>query len=347
MTLESKIRRSRASILVLALWALLLWFPSASPQSLQATQASDAPDLTRQLDAVTHPFDAGKCSEVSAAARRALAGNPKDAQADLWLARCCLELAEYDQAIIYAERTVDLEPGSSQAHLWLGRSYGLEAERAHSFLLARRVRREFETAVQLDPGNLAARRDLMEFYLEAPWALGGSQDKARRQAEAITARDAVEGHLARAAFWQGRHQPLRAEAEYRAALELKPARVEPYFEIAEFYEKRGEAGEVEGALKAASLMQPLDPRLDYYGGVARVLEGGPFSEAEQFLKNYLSRAPVRSDFPSHAAAHEWLGRLYEQSGRTRQAVEHYRTALRLDAHRREARQALARLHPDR
>src|SRR6059058_2028612 len=131
------------------------------------------------------------------------------------------------------------------------------------------------------------------------------------------------------------------------SLELKLARVEPYFEMAEFYEKRGEAGEVEGALKAASLMQPLDPRLDYYRGVARVLDGGPFSEAEQFLKNYLSRAPVRSDFPSYAAAHEWLGRLYERSGRTRQAVEHYQMALRLDAHRREARQALARLHPDR
>src|SRR5438132_742203 len=193
MTLEPKIRRIRASIFVLALCALRLGlpFPPASPQSLQATQASDASNLIRQLDAVTHPFDAGKCSEVSAAARR---------------------------------------------------------------------------------------------------ALGGSQDKARREAEAITARDAVEGHLARGAFWQDLRQPLRAEAEYREALELKPARVEPYFEIAEFYEKRGEAGEVEGAVKAASLMQPLDPRLDYYRGVARVLDGGPFSEAEQFLKNYLSRA---------------------------------------------------------
>ena len=343
MTLEPKIRRIRARTLVLALWALGLWFAPASPQSLQATQAP-GPDPARHLDAVTHPFDAAKCSEVSVAARQALTRNPKDAQADLWLARCYFELAEYEQAVVYAERTVELEPGSSEAHLWLGRFYGLAAERAHSFLLARKVRREFETAVQLDPGNLAARRDLMEFYLEAPWALGGSRDKAQQQVESIAARDLVEGHLARAAFWQGLHQPLRAEAEYQGALELKPARVEPYFEMAEFYEKRGEAGEVEGVLKAASLMQPLDPRLDYYRGVARVLEGGPFSEAEQFLKNYLSRAPVRSDFPSHAAAYEWLGRLYERSGRAPQAVEHYQTALRLDAHRREARQALARLH---
>src|SRR2546422_10492083 len=162
MTLEPKIRRIRASIFVLALCALGLGlpFPPASPQSLQATQASDAPNLIRQLDAVTHPFDAGKCSEVSAAARRALAGNPKDAQADLWLARCYFELAEYDQAIIYAERTVDLEPGSSQAHLWLGRSYGLEAERAHRFLLAGRGRGGVGEGGLDGPGEPPARRGL-------------------------------------------------------------------------------------------------------------------------------------------------------------------------------------------
>src|SRR2546428_3240143 len=202
MTLEPKIRRIRARTLVLALWALGLWFAPASPQSLQATQAP-GPDRTRRLDAVTHPFDAGKCSEVSAAARQALTRNPKDAQANLWLARCYFELAEYDQAVVYAERTVELEPGSSEAHLWLGRFYGLAAERAHSFLLARKVRREFETAVQLDPGNLAARRDLMEFYLQPPRGPGGSQDKAREQAEAIAARDSAEGHLAPPGFWQG------------------------------------------------------------------------------------------------------------------------------------------------
>ena len=124
---------------------------------------------------------------------------------------------------------------------------------------------------------------------------------------------------------------------------MKPARVEPYFEIAEFYEKRGEAGEVEGAVKAASLMQPLDPRLDYYGGVARVLEGGPFSEAEQFLKNYLSRAPVRSDFPSHAAAHEWLGRLYESQGNKEAARKEYQIALGLDPKSKTAHEALKRV----
>jgi Tfp pilus assembly protein PilF len=295
----------------------------------------------------TQPFDAGTCAEVTALTLPTLTRNPEEAQADVWLARCYLGRAEYDQAAVYAARAVDLDPASSEAHLWLGRSYGLQAERAHSFLLARRVRHEFELAVQLDANNLAARRDLMEFYLDAPWVLGGSQGRAWQQADAIAARDALEGHLARAACWQSLLQPLRAADEYRQALDLRPEQVEPYFEVAEFYERQAQAAQVEGAVKAASRIKPNDPRLDYYRGVARVLEGGPFSEGERFLNNYLARAPVGTDFPSRAAAHEWLGRLYERWGRIKPAVEHYQAAVQLDHRRREAREALSRLRPER
>ena len=297
-----------------------------------------------QSDTGGQQFGIGNCLEATTAVGEGAAKNPKDARANLLVARCYFERADYEKAVAYAGRAVELEPHSSEGHRWLGRSYGLKAEHEHSMLSAKRVRQEFELAVQLDPGNLAARRDLMEFYLEAPWFLGGSQDKAWQQAEAIAARDKVEGHLARAAFWQSRRQPLRAEVEYRQILNLRPKRVEPYFAIAEFYENRANGAEVEGALGAAAHVRPDDPRLDYYRGVACVLERGPLPEAERFLRNYLARAPMRHpDFPSHAAAHEWLGRLYEQWGKTQQAVEGYQTALRLDAHRRKARAALARL----
>jgi Tfp pilus assembly protein PilF len=317
---------------------------STQPWAFKTTPSLDAGG--GQSDTGRQQYDNGNCIESTAALRAGAAKNPKDAGANLLVARCYFEHADYERAVAYAGRAVELEPDSSEGHLWLGRSYGLKAEREHSMLLAKRVRREFELAVQLDPGNLAARRDLMEFYLEAPWFLGGSQDKAWQQVEAIAARDAVEGHLARAGFWQGRHQPQQAESEYRAVLALKPRSLEPYLAAAEFYENRANGGEIEHVAEAAAHIRPDDPRLDYYHGVACVLERGPFPEAEQFLKDYLARAPMRSDFPSHAAAYEWLGRLYEQWGRTQQAVERYQTALRLDAHRRKAREALARLHAE-
>ena len=71
-----------------------------------------------------------------------------------------------------------VEPNNGEYHLWLGRTYGEKAD-ASNFLtaagLAKKVRTEFERAVQLDPGNVMARTDLAEFYLEAPGIVGGGQ----------------------------------------------------------------------------------------------------------------------------------------------------------------------------
>ena len=53
----------------------------------------------------------------------------------------------------------------------------------------KKVRTEFERAVELDPKNSEARADLAEFYIEAPSIVGGGKDKARAQAEALAGFD--------------------------------------------------------------------------------------------------------------------------------------------------------------
>jgi len=65
--------------------------------------------------------------------------------------------------------------------------------------------------------------------------------------------------------------------------------------------------------------------------------------AEEYLKSYLASTPDRSDWPSHAAAREWLGRLYEAEGKNVEAAEQYRAALQLDPGRKEARARLKHL----
>jgi len=102
---------------------------------------------------------------------------------------------------------------------------------------------------------------------------------------------------------------------------------------------------MDAATEAASRINAKDPRLAYYKGVAWVLKAQNLPEAEKSLKAYLLRAPSRSDFPSRAAAEEWLGRLYELQGKAREPAEHYRAALELDPKRARAREALRRLHP--
>jgi tetratricopeptide (TPR) repeat protein len=96
--------------------------------------------------------------------------------------RALYEAGAYEEAARMLEQAVALEPQNSDLHLWLGRSYGRAAERAgwlRAVQLAHRTRREFETAVALDPGNRAAWSYLAEYYRRAPVFLGGSREKAR------------------------------------------------------------------------------------------------------------------------------------------------------------------------
>ena len=124
---------------------------------------------------------------------------PTDAQAHFYLGRIAFGQHDYDTAAARFEAAVELHTHKADFHLWLGRAYGRQAE--HAFVLkqpwlAGKARRQFETAVALDPQSVAARWALMEYYLKAPGFLGGSRDKARAEARAIERCDAAAGRAA-------------------------------------------------------------------------------------------------------------------------------------------------------
>ncbi len=293
--------------------------------------------------AIANDLESGKYAETIALFQKELAENPNDAQASLWLARSFLDLGNYDQAVNFAERAVKLSPDCSESHFWLARSLALKADKARSFWLARKAKQEYETSVQLDTDNLAARRDLMEFYLQAPWFLGGSKDKAWAQVKAIASRNRTEGDLARAEYWRDLGETDLAENEYQRVLQSKPGFVGAYFQVADFFESAGKPEIIEAAVQGASLIAPSDPRLDYYSAVADVLKGQALTKAKQDLTTYLVKTPPRDDFPPHASAHDWLGRIYELKGQKQQAIEQYQFALKLSPDNRRAHNALQRL----
>ena len=134
-----------------------------------------------------------------------------------------------------------------------------------------------------------------------------------------------------------------AESEYKLVLASKVDRVEPYFEIAEFYAEIGRGAEIEPAVQAAEKIKPGDPRIGYYRAIEHILTAAQASSAEPLLKAYLANTPDRSDWPSHASAREWLGRLYEQQGKRQQAAEQYRAAMELDPGDKDARARLQKL----
>lgn len=151
---------------------------------------------------------------------------------------------KYEDAIKEFRAAVKLSPNNSMAHLWLARALGRKTEKSNPLrqaFMVGDVRSEFEKAVQLDPRNVDARSDLLEFYLEAPGVFGGGMDKARQQAEAIARLDPADGHNAWARIAEKEKRYNVAEREYRAAVAAKPDAAGYRRDLEKFLQRRDRA----------------------------------------------------------------------------------------------------------
>lgn len=295
------------------------------------------------LQEIERQFDAGRYEDAMRVLETAIRESPQDARLHFWRGRSAYELLQVDTAIKSAERACQLDPANSDYRLWLARAVGRKAERERSFFAARRFGRELEETLRLAPANIRARRDLAEFYAEAPWIIGGGKGKARQQVEAIARLDPIEGILAWADYFRNIDQPEEAARQFQRILAQNPPRAEAYFEALDFFESRRDPAQMEVFQERAARLAPADPRLIYYRAVARVFAGTAFAEAEKDLRTYLATGPNHSDMPNHGDVHERLGLLYEKMGDTKRAGEEYRAALALDPKRRRAREGLKRV----
>lgn len=311
---------------------------------LPITNASHSPAQSALMEAAQHQFTTGNYSAAIATLRSLVSQDGQNAGAYYWLGRCYYEIRDLDEAIVHAAKAVALQPGNSVYQQWLGRDYAAKADRDKSYFTARKVKKYFEQAVQLDPTNLAARRDLEEFCIQAPWIIGGSNEEAQAQVDAIATIDPIAGHLARASFdIQALKRLDLAEKEYKQILEAKPSDPEPYFDIIAFFQHQNRPADMNAVLDAVGHANPNDPRLGFYRAEALILANSNLDRAAEYIKSFLASTPDRSDWPPHAAAREWLGRVYEMQGRPAEAAEQYRASLQLDPGRKSARASLQRL----
>jgi tetratricopeptide (TPR) repeat protein len=264
--------------------------------------------LPAQQDAIQRAkadFDAGRYADAIKTLSETIQVSPKDPSGYFWLARSYYEQHAYEKAITHAETAVKLAPDNGEYQRWLGRAYGGKAEQSRSFFLARKVKQAFEAAVRLAPRSIEARRDLMQYLVEAPWIVGGSKDKAQEQVQAIAKLDPLEGRLAHGAFLSAQKKWKEAEAEYLAVADQHPKRLEPFMEAAEFFAGRKDAANLERILAGARQLNVPDPRLNFYHAVVLILRVTDLPVAEKLLSSYLN-VPERSDYPSHNAARQWL-----------------------------------------
>jgi tetratricopeptide (TPR) repeat protein len=298
------------------------------------------------LAGAQHDYNAGRYNRAVDALNGAIAKFPQDAPLHFLLGQNYYQLREYSRAISALEKAVQLAPKQSEYHDWLGKSYGRKAEESVFFSAlgwARKTHKEFEIAVQLDPSNFEAQRDLIRYEMNAPGIVGGGDDKALKHIGDLEKINPMHGQLARGEFFATKKRMAEADTVFGKILESNSDQIGVYFEVADYYRDRKNAGKMAEAVADAERIDPNDRRLKFYKGILLILQGKDPGQAELLLKSYLATVPNHSDLPPHAAAREWLGKLYESQGKFSEAAQEYRASLALDPHNKEVEEALKRV----
>jgi cytochrome c-type biogenesis protein CcmH/NrfG len=271
--------------------------------------------------------------------------DPGNAEAYNLLCRAHLMSDKWDAAVSACEHAVKLDPANSTYHLWLGRSYGAKAEHVSAFSAAHvagQVREEFETAVRLNPKSVEARDDLADFYLEAPWVVGGGQDKAAAQADEIQKLEPAQADLLRAKIAEKKKDLAAAETEIRQAIQDNPGAAGPWMALARLYRRTGRYDEMERAIEHATAPSLNRPDMLTHAAELLIETKRDPNGAQNLLERYLSSSNPSEDAPVFKA-HYLLGTLLEQKGQREQAITQYQAALALAAQFAPARNALDRL----
>ncbi len=288
-------------------------------------------------------LSAGRVDDALKVLNGRVQSTPNDAEAYHLLSRAYYHLKQWDQAIFYGEKAVQLNPNNSEYQLWLGRAYGEKADNS-SFItavaLAKKLRVSFEKAVQIDGRNIDARSDLSEYYIEAPGFLGGGIDKAAAQAAAISQYDKARAHWVNARIAEKRKDYVNAEREYLEAVKEDPD-ADYWLNLASFYRKRERYSDMDAAVNKA--MAASHKKTSSLFDTATLLYEAQrnLPTAANLVRQYLTIVPTE-DAPAFEA-HYFLGKILEKQGDRTGAAAEYRASLLLASNYGPAQEALKRV----
>lgn len=309
--------------------------------------------------------------------------NPNDARSYEELSKVSEAFAHWDEAIQQAEKAVSLGPKVPEFQAALADAIGSKLSGAQlgtfqKLSLARRFKKEAELAVQLDPNNVDASQDLMEFHLDAPGILGGDKKRAAELADHMVHVNPARGYLMKfefakhekkngelesllkqaidadpksyearmqaANFYLGKGTLQQAEEHARHVIHIAPGSVRGYTTMAAVYAQQGRWKELDSMLAEAQRAVP-DDLTPFYQAANAILAGNGIQElprAEDYMRAYLAQPPEGAE-PSLAEAHWRLGLILDKEGHRDQAKQQLQQAVALNPALESAKKDLKRL----
>lgn len=278
------------------------------------------PAFAQSIDRAKQLFDEGKYAAARTELLVVQKNNDANASAAYYLGRLASFDNNFDDAIRQFERAVQLDDGNALYHFWLGSAVGDATPHANKLkqpFMARRVKKEWERAVQLDPNQIDARFRLVGFYVLAPGFMGGSTEKAREQANEISKRNVMRGAMARALIAEHEKNGAAQEAAYQQAISAAPDSSTGYFALANMYATNGKATEAFAALDQYAALRSDDRWPLYHIGRVSSVTGKQLDRGESALREFLAALPKDAHATTIAAAHDGLGQIEKKRGAKR------------------------------
>lgn len=165
-----------------------------------------------------------KFAEVEKASAARLAKDPADAAAMIARTKAILGARDgrFEEAAAQAEKCIARHPANGGCHVAYGKALGNKAmaEGITSALgYAGKIRDAFKKAVELNPRDFDARFSLLDYYMMAPFVVGGGTGKAETLARDTAAVNAEAAKLMTANLELKDDKLAKAEA---AAMSIKP-----------------------------------------------------------------------------------------------------------------------------
>ena len=295
---------------------------------LLAPQARATTDLRLTEQDLLH----GRADQVIAVLHATVAQNPADARAHLLLCRAFLSEGHGSQAATECQTALNSGlAGDSDAQDWAGRAFGMKAQHAGPLAglkLAGAVRIAFQTAYKLNPGNPAAANDLGEYYIDAPFLVGGGFEKAATLADALQSTLPEVAHRLRALLAEKRDDTAVAEREFLAAVNVAHA-PGALVDLSTFYVRQGMPDKaITAARRAIAQDRSLDANV--VDAALALSDAHQAAQAIPVLRSYLDRGRQTDQAPAFRV-HTMLGQILTTLGDREAARREYQQALSLAA----------------
>ena len=187
-------------------------------------------------------FDSKQYAQSAEVLRKHLEHHPDDTRAIELLGDALGHQADWDGAAKRYQDLVERRPDNAEYHYKYGGVLGMKALNGSKWValsLIGDIKRSFLTAASLDKNHLDVRWALVEFYMQLPGILGGSEKKALEFAEQLANLSAVDGHLSKGYIYEYSRNPELAEYHYKKAVETGGS-LTCFQSLIDFYEHQNE-----------------------------------------------------------------------------------------------------------